>query len=154
MKFLHIIEALDKSGLEYALVGGYAVALHGASRGTVDIDFVIRQTEEAFVTLERTLKDLGLESRLPVSAGEVFKFRKEWIQNRNLIAWSFYNPKNPIDLIDIIITEDLSVMKTKTIHIGKQKIKIIAIDDLIAMKRKAGRPQDLADVAALEKLKR
>ena len=45
MSFLsRVSKALDAAGVRYALVGGYAVALHGAVRGTVDIDIVLRWT--------------------------------------------------------------------------------------------------------------
>jgi len=98
----------------YALVGGYAVALHGAIRGTVDPDLVIRLEKAQFRKLEQAMEALGLMARLPVKADEVFDFREEYIRNRNLVAWSFYNPKNPLEKIDILITEDLRDINTVT----------------------------------------
>jgi len=57
------------------LVGGYAVALHGAVRGTVDIDTVIQLKQNAFNNAEQAFKKLGLQPRLAVSADDVFLFR-------------------------------------------------------------------------------
>ena len=74
MWILRLAAALDEAKVPYAVVGGYAVALHGAVRGTMDIDLVIPWTEESFNTTEATLKSLGLQSRLPVTAREVFRF--------------------------------------------------------------------------------
>jgi hypothetical protein len=43
-----VVKSLDKHNVRYALVGGYAVALHGAIRGTVDIDLVISLEKRQF----------------------------------------------------------------------------------------------------------
>lgn len=139
--------------MNYAIVGGYAVALHGAVRGTVDIDLVLQVSEKQFVSAEAALKALGLTPRLPVSGKEVFLFREEYINNRNLIAWSFVDQKDPTKVVDIILTEDLSHLKTESIKVGKEKLQILAVDDLIRMKKKSGRKQDLEDIKALESLK-
>jgi len=148
-----VIEALDNAAISYALVGGYAVALHGAVRGTVDLDFVIELDKQQYVSLEKALAGIGLTPRLPVSASEVFQFRDEYINNRNLVAWSFIHPDNPLEIVDIIITHDAKMMKTETLHVDGMTIEIATIDELIQMKEKSGRPQDLEDVRALEQLK-
>ena len=97
----HLMErltsAFDREGVRYGLVGGYAVALHGAPRGTIDVDCIIRHTEADFEACERALRTIGLEPRLPVTAKEVIKPRDDYIQRRNLIALSFVNPTNPVD---------------------------------------------------------
>jgi len=147
-----VIDALNKADIQYALVGGYAVALHGAVRGTVDLDFVIALDEQQYEQLENALISIGLTPRLPVSAKEVFQFREEYINNRNLIAWSFNNTHNPLELIDIIITHDAKKMKTKTLTVDGMAIEIATIGELIKMKKASSRPQDLEDIRALEKL--
>lgn len=152
MTFLEkVCKCLNSHNIPYALVGGYAVALHGAPRGTIDIDFIISFKEEDFVAVEQALKSIGLHPRLPISAKEVFYFRKEYIENRNLIAWSFYDPNNPIDIVDIIITDNLDDYTVVEKKISSSKIKVIAKKDLIKMKKKSGRQQDLIDIKALEK---
>jgi len=148
-----LIRALDKHRVKYAVVGGYAVALHGAIRGTVDIDIVIAISKVAFEAAEAALKEIGLGSRLPVVAKEVFAFRKEYIQKRNLTAWSFVNPDNPLEVVGILITEDVNKIKVVNKRAFGMNVKVAAIADLIAIKKKAGRPQDLEDIKALEKLK-
>jgi hypothetical protein len=95
-----------------------------------------------------------LEPRLPVSGQQVFRFRKEYIEQRNLIAWSFFNPKRPSEIVDIVITHDLVKLGTKRVRVGANTLKILAIDHLIRMKEAAGRPQDLEDAAALRRLKK
>ena len=147
-----LIAAFTQFKVKYALVGGYAVALHGAARGTIDIDIIVNLSEKSLLAAEQAIRSLGLTSRIPVSAKDIFNFRDEYIKNRNLIAWGFSNPNNPAELVDIIITHDLSKMKTKTVQVGGQGVKILSLPDLIAMKRSSARPQDLEDIKALEKL--
>ncbi|NCF81606.1 MAG: hypothetical protein GWP74_08315 [Proteobacteria bacterium] len=147
-----VIRALDKHRVKYALVGGYAVALHGAIRGTVDVDIAIALNRATFKRIETALHEIGLESRLPVTAEEVFAFRAEYIQSRNLKAWSFANPRNPLEVVDILITEDAKRINTVNKRAFGMIVKVAAIADLIAIKKKAGRAQDLEDIKALRKL--
>ena len=147
-----LVDALHEARVRFAIVGGYAVALHGAVRGTVDVDIVLRRSKRDFLAAEAAFQKLGLSPRLPVSAAEVFDFREEYVNNRNLVAWSFFNPQDPTQIVDIIITHDLAKMRTKNIRAGGRTLPVLAITDLIAMKKASGRPQDLADIHALEDL--
>ena len=152
MLILRVATALDDAKVPFALVGGYAVALHGVVRGTVDIDLVLSFRLEHFVGAEAAFRSMGLSPRLPVTASEVFRFREEYIENRSLTAWTFVNAADPSELVDVVLTHDLSGLKTKRVLVQGRAIKIVAIDDLIRMKTAAGRPQDLEDVRALRTL--
>ena len=143
---------MSDAGVRYAVVGGHAVALHGAVRGTVDVDIALTWNKKALRITEQTLSDLGLVSRLPVSAEDVFLFRDEYIKNRNLIGWNFYNPDNLTEQVDVVINYDLKGKKLKRIETAASTINILNIRDLIKMKKASGRPQDIEDVKALEKL--
>lgn len=149
-----VCETLGKHRVRYSIVGGFAVALHGAVRGTADVDAVIAHTAEQFERCEKALREIGLSPRLPVGAREVFEFREEYISRRNLVAWSFINPANPLEVVDIIITHDLARMKSETMRIRGKRMEVLSIRDLIAMKRASGRDQDLEDVKALEEILR
>lgn len=152
MFLLKVLDALRKSRVPYALVGGHAVALHGAVRGTLDVDIALRHRERDFIAAEKALRTLGLEPRLPVTAGEVFRFRDEYVRNRNMDAWTFVNPGSPSEIVDIILSEDLSEMKVSQIRVHGRSIRLASVEDLIRMKEKSGRDQDLADIEALRKL--
>ncbi len=144
---------LAEEKIPYAIVGGYAVALHGAVRGTIDIDLIVERNLKTYLAMEKALMELGFLPRLPVSAEDIFRFREEYIKNRNLIAWSFYNPKSPSEIVDIIITHDLTKMKKIVKKFRGLNLSVLSIDDLIKMKNESGRDQDKADIKALESLK-
>ena len=102
---------------------------------------------------EAAFRSIGLTPRLPVTAMEVFRFRQEYVTNRNLTAWTFVNAADPSEIVDVILTHDLAEVKSKRVMVSGRPIKIVAIDDLIRMKSEAGRPQDIEDVRALRTVK-
>ena len=153
MFLLRLVKKLRQNKVDFAVAGGYAVSLHGAVRGTIDVDLVASWTGNQLSQLESTLTGLGLVSRLPITAKEVFAFREEYLAKRNLVAWSFVNPNLRTELVDILLTTDLAKLKTKTVKVQGVAVPIVALADLIEMKREADREQDRNDVAALEKLK-
>ena len=152
MFILKIIKILKKYKVPYALVGGHAVALHGAVRGTIDIDIITKWNLKNLKLIELALNEINLFSRLPISAEDLFNFKDEYIKNKNLIAWNFINHNNPSELVDIIITFDLTNRSVKKIMVKDESINILSKKDLIEMKKISGRKQDLIDIDALEKL--
>lgn len=151
MKLESLISKLKKEKINYLIVGGYAVNFHGYSRNTVDIDLVIKLNLQNLKKIEKILNSMGLVSRLPIDATTLFKFKDEYIKNRNLIAWNFHNESNPIDQVDILITHDVSDFKSETFIASGIEYKVISKDDLIRMKKKSGRDKDLLDIKELSK---
>lgn len=147
-----LCKALTLAKVPYAIVGGYAVALHGAVRGTIDVDVAINWTLQNLEKIEKTLKGLGLVSRIPIDANNLFYFRDEYIKNRNLIAWNFFDPSNPINQVDIVINYDLKDANITIVKTAFGNVKILSKADLIKMKMQSGRPQDIEDVKTLENL--
>lgn len=148
-----ICRALNDAGVRFAVIGGYAVALYGLPRGTIDVDIALHWTLQDLVRTEAVLKKLGLTSILPVTAKDVYERRDEYIQNRNLVTWNFRNPTIPLEQVDIIINYDLKGKLTNDVEMPQTTIPVLSVDDLIEMKRLSGREQDLEDAAALEKLR-
>lgn len=151
MFLFELTDTFEKSSLKYALVGGYALALHGIARATVDVDFVLSLNLADFELVESLLKKLGLQSRLPVRAQDIIKMRKEFIEKRNLIAWSFVDYNDPQRQVDILITKTLSKTKTQIISVGGRKIVVATLPELLKLKTESARPQDLVDIESIKK---
>jgi len=98
------------------------------------------------------MNDLGLISKLPIDAEQLFHFKDEYINNRNLVVWNFYHPKDMTQQVDLIINHDLGAKKITEKWVGNQVINILNKKDLISMKKQAGRPQDLEDIKSLNQL--
>lgn len=150
MLLYEITDAFEKTKLKYAVVGGYALALHGLVRATMDVDLVLSLRQADFELAEKALGSLGLKSRLPVRAQDIIKMRQEFIDERNLIAWPFVDYKNPSKQVDIIITVDLRDLETEKVSVGGRKITVASLKDLLKMKTAAGRPQDLVDIKNIQ----
>jgi hypothetical protein len=151
MKLSELVNALKKDKINYMIVGGYAVNFHGYSRNTVDIDLIIKFTLTNLKKREASLNSMGLVSRLPIDADSVYKFRDEYIKNRNLLAWNFYSVEDPTDQIYILINHDVDDFKSEKFRVGDLELKVIVKDDLIKMKKTAGREKDLLDIKELTK---
>ncbi len=146
MLIYEIHKIFEKYEIPYAVIGGYALAFHQIVRATVDVDLIMKLDLNTFEKAEKALKSIGLQSRIPVNAKDIISFRKEYIENRNLMAWSFVDYQNPIRQVDILITADIKNFKIEKVAVGGLKIPVISLADLLKMKQKSGRPQDLLDI--------
>jgi hypothetical protein len=57
-KFLRLIQSMEDEGVEYILIGGYAIILHGFLRATQDVDFFVNPSEENLNKLRKALKSV------------------------------------------------------------------------------------------------
>jgi predicted nucleotidyltransferase len=153
-----VLAALDDSGVRFVVVGGVAVVLHGHTRSTVDLDLVVDLASDDAVLAIEALSDAGLEPRLPVDARDFADeaIRRSWIEERGLQVFTMLDPEGLL-LVDVfaespIPFEDL-LRESKAVDLDGHEIHIASIDHLIAMKRAAGRAQDVADIEALESLR-
>lgn len=126
------------------------MALHGILRATMDVDLVLNLKKDDFVKFHEAMKDLSLSALQPFLPTQLIEFRKEYIAERNLIAWSFVNYRDPSEAVDVLIIEDLANIKTVEVSVGNIEVSVVSLKDLMSMKENSGRPQDLLD---LEKLK-
>ncbi len=153
MFILKVIQALQKVRVKFAVCGGQAVALHGAVRGTIDIDLVVGLDEGNLkIAEEILLNELKLVSRIPIRAQDLVQFRKEYIKKKNLKAWSFVNPKRASEVVDVMILDDISSFNVVQKQAWGITVPVVSIADLIKMKTQSGRPQDLSDIEALKYL--
>ena len=70
--FLDFLELLNKYKVDYLLVGGYAVILHGYGRSTGDLDLWINQNQENYNKLRKVYNDFGT----PIFSVEDFESEK------------------------------------------------------------------------------
>lgn len=152
MFLFEVIDSLEKNKIKYALVGGYALALHGVVRATIDVDLVVQINKTQLKLVETAMSMIGLQSRLPINAEDIFNFREEYIKNRNMIAWSFVDYTDPAKVVDIIITENLKEFKVKKVSVKGRKISLASLDDLLRMKTGTGRQKDALDVESIKRL--
>ncbi|MEW6188151.1 MAG: hypothetical protein AB1585_20735, partial [Thermodesulfobacteriota bacterium] len=103
MYYFEILEALFKKKVEYLIVGGLAVNLYGVPRVTQDIDLIVSTTKTNITKMLAVLKKLGYLPRLPVDPKDLIDPEKvkDWVENRNLKAFSFYHKRDNFKVVDI-----------------------------------------------------
>lgn len=158
--YLPLFKALNEAHVQYVVVGGLATVLHGYARMTADVDLVVNldpaETEKALKALLAT----GLKARLPVDP-MLFanaETRASWITEKHMLVFSFYDPSNPLRIVDLFVHEpipfkDLS-QRAVTMDIDGIAVPVCGIADLIELKRRAARPRDIDDIAHLQELLR
>lgn len=158
--FEAIFAALNAAGARYLVVGGVAVVLHGHPRLTADLDLVVALDPENVHAALRALRDLGYAPRLPVAAEDLAdpERRAEWVRTKHMTVFSLASPKHPATEVDLFVEEpfpfDEGHARATWVDLGALRVPVACIADLVAMKRRAGRPQDLEDVRRLEAIAR
>lgn len=157
--FMRVVAALNRSGVRYVIVGGFAAYLHGTRRLTVDLDLVIDlRANEARRAIEALLA-LDLKPRLPVDPLQFAdaEIRTGWIRDKHMTVFTMFDPATPGFVVDLFAESpgDFEALYAAAVNIelDAQPARLCAIDDLIAMKLAAGRPQDLLDVNTLREIK-
>lgn len=139
--FSEFLRSLAETGVEYLIVGGYAVAYHGHPRATGDLDIWIRMSEENARRTESSLKSFGFD--LPEVSAELFTTPEQVIR--------MGNPPLRIEILTTIDGVEFSDCYERRITVDLDGIPadVIALGDLKTNKRAAGRPQDLSDLEQL-----
>jgi hypothetical protein len=144
--FLDLLRSLLAADVRFMVVGAYAVGVHGRPRATKDLDVWVEPSAENAPKVIRALVAfgaplMGLTARDLESPGVGLQVGMEPLR---------------IDLLTKVsgpTFEEAWPTHIEADFAEGVRCPVIGLDSLLANKRAAGRPQDLADVAALEKLR-
>lgn len=147
-EFLKVLKAMEDEGVDYILIGGFAVILHGLPRFTVDMDFFVKMAENNIQKLRRALY-------LTFGDSEIEELTFDELQKYPVIRYGTPNGFH-IDIMaqlgEIAIYEDLEY---EIMEVEGQKIKVATVESLLKLKEATIRPEDKADARFLiELLKR
>jgi predicted nucleotidyltransferase len=155
--FLSILQQLRNADVQFVVVGGVAAALHGGSRVTFDLDLVPSLEPNSWQVAIDLLWDLGARPRIPETRERIRDPDnvRVWREEKGMLALNFRTNDGALD-IDLLVSEsdrfdDLKERAISLDYLG-QRFAVASIDDLIEMKSRAGRPQDLLDIAELRAL--
>ncbi|HEY7762600.1 MAG TPA: hypothetical protein VIC52_06250 [Actinomycetota bacterium] len=156
--FEPIFAALERAGVRYVTVGGVAVVLHGHARLTADLDLAVDLAPRAASEAIDALTALGFRPRLPVEASGFADpaVRRRWITERGMTVFSLWDPDDPLRSVDLFVEHPIDFeelwARSVVVDIEGTPARVASITDLIRLKRAAGRPVDLEDIAALEEI--
>lgn len=143
-----LTRALEDAGIDHALVGALALALHGAPRATSDIDLLVRPDD--------------VDAALAVAKEEGFRFeapRLRFEDGQVLRRATMIEREDPHDTLTVdflLVGGNLEEVweSRRRIETDFGDLWTISRDALIRMKTLAGREQDLADLRRLERMDR
>jgi hypothetical protein len=160
MKIAELLQSLSDGQVQYVLVGGLAVQLHGFMRSTFDIDLVLAMTDENLVRFIAVAKRYSLVPTIPVPIDSLRDSIQidQWHREKGMLAFSLRDPRIGGSVVDVLVRPEVPFDRLMANAVAgelfSRQVWIASIDDLLAMKRIANRPKDQLDVAALEKIKR
>jgi hypothetical protein len=141
-----VLEALDEAKVDYALIGALAVAVWGAPRATKDIDLLVRRDDLGRAIEAVRARGFTLEA-LPME----FKDGTE-VQRINKVDGA-----GALMTLDFMIVDRNleSVWASRLpVPFGDRQVHVVSREQLIAMKARAARPQDIMDIQNLQDLDR
>lgn len=154
-----IFATLNKAEVRYLVVGGVAVALHGAVRFTHDLDLFVDLEEGNLLRFIHILKQKKLSPKIPAKPEDFAKkeLRDIWIKEKNMKVFSFRDAEDETKTIDVFVYEPIDFKEAYSRRIIVKShginVPIISKEDLIKLKEISGRMQDIEDIGALKKLR-
>lgn len=159
MKTAELLGTLSQHNVDFVLVGGMAVQLHGYMRMTYDIDLVLAINDENLNRSINVAKNLGFSPVIPVAI-ESLKDADQierWYREKGMLAFALREPTLAESVIDVVIRPEVSfdnlLVDAVDGELFGRKIKVASIDHLLIMKRIANRPKAQLDIIALKKIK-
>jgi len=158
LRFEPVLRSLNEAGVRYLIVGGVAVVLHGHLRATADLDLVVELSPANLACALEALEGSGFLPRPPVPLRSFADpdVRRAWIQDKNLQVFSLWHPELPGFEVDLFVEEPFDFNdawdRRINVAIADTFAPVVSLDDLLALKKAAGRARDRDDIAALEAL--
>ena len=155
-----IFERLNSANVRYLVVGGLAVVAHGHARFTADVDLVLDMSSKNLDCALRIFGELGYAPRAPVPL-RLFAdpgAREGWIRDKGLTVFSLWSAEHPTTEIDLFVSSPFADFDAAYTRVAWRRIapdvdaSFVSLNDLVALKRAAARPQDLLDVERLLEL--
>ena len=159
MFYIDLFSALARHKVDYLLIGGLAVSLHGVERATMDVDITVAMNPDNLASLIETARELKLSPVLPVpleSLGDL-ELLRQWHAERHLEAFALRTADLAGVTVDVLLFPPVEfagmASRAAVFNVADTAIQVASIDDLIALKQAVGRPIDIADIEHLQRVK-
>lgn len=159
MFYVDLFSALARHKVDYLLIGGLAVSLHGVERATMDVDITVAMNKNNLASLIEVAKELKLSPVLPVPLESLsdLELLHQWHTERRLDAFALRSADLAGVTVDVLLFPPVEfagmASRADVYKVANTDIRVVSIDDLIALKQAVGRPIDLADIEHLKRIK-
>jgi predicted nucleotidyltransferase len=143
--FRELLAEFVHGGVRFAVIGGYAVGLHAKPRATKDLDLLVAGDADNLGLVADALTRFGA-SKAVVEAARTLGPKDIVYLGVEPVRVDIMRYADGIDAEEVL-------SRATGADVGDLRVPVIGLDDLIANKRASGRPQDLADLALLERVR-
>lgn len=149
-RLLPLLRRLTERGVDFVVVGGVAVILQGSPRFTKDLDICFSPAQENLDRLGAVLVELGARLR---DVDEDLPFVPDAGTLRQTQILTLATADGGLDLL---VNPEGSPgyptleRRADRMDLDGMVVRVASVEDMLAMKRAAGRPQDLVDLESLE----
>jgi hypothetical protein len=150
--FEALLAALNDAGVKYIVIGGVAGILHGAARVTYDLDILYERSPENYERLAKAFSDLDPYLR-GAPPGLPFSFDERTISRG--LNFTLTTSLGDVDVLGEVPGDGrYERLRSSAVvaTIGDLEVPCVALNQLVQLKRAAGRPKDLEAIAELDAL--
>ncbi len=143
--FQDFLKSFEDNGVDYVLVGGYSVIIHGYNRTTGDMDLFVNPVLENYKNIEKAFSMFGM----PLFGMSEEKF----LDTENFDVFEYGRPPMAIDIITKLKGVTFIEAKNNAIRYEISEtlwINVIHINQLIQNKMSVGRLKDKTDIEYLK----
>jgi predicted nucleotidyltransferase len=152
--FLRILTRLNKEGVKFVIIGGFASVVQGCTFVTQDIDICCEFKPRNLLLLQKAIADLNPVHRITPEKVKLYLTQENCKHYKNLYLDTDLGQLDCISYVKGIGNFDRVTNSSQTIEVEKQKFHVLTIEALIESKEAMNRPHDQEAILQLKAIKK
>ncbi len=152
--FLSLLTRLNKEGVKFVIIGGFAGVVHGCTLVTQDIDICCEFTAENLLLLQKAVADLNPVHRMTAGRVKLDLTKESCRDYKNLYLDTDLGQLDCVSFVDGIGDFEKVAKFIQVIEFEKLEFRVLSIDALIEAKKAMNRPRDIEAIIQLKAAKK
>jgi len=152
--FLRLLTRLNKQGVKFVIIGGFASVVQGCTFVTQDIDICCEFTSQNLLLLQKAVADLNPVHRMTPGKVKLYLTQENCKHYKNLYLDTDLGQLDCISYVKGIGSFHRVINCSQTIEAEKQRFHVLTIEALIESKEAMNRPHDREAIVQLKAIKK
>jgi predicted nucleotidyltransferase len=152
--FIELLERLNKAGVDFVIVGGFAGTVYGCTLVTQDVDICLDFSPPNLLALQRAISDLHPVHRMTPGRQKLEMTRKNCSSFKNLYLDTDIGRLDCLGSIKGVGDYQTVKKESVTVETGGVRLQVLNLEALIESKKAMNRPRDRQAIAELEAIKK